>query len=801
MKATLKWLSDFVSIDAPLVQVCEKLTMAGLEVMEMRSVGGWKHVVVGEIVEVKPHPHADRLHLATVNLGDKQQTVICGAPNLVIGDRIAFASVGAELVEGHSGEKTVLKPAKIRGIPSEGMICSEKELGISDSHEGILVLQKEAPLGMALDEYMGDTLLDIEVTPNRADCLSVIGIAREIAAQIKGSLNIPQVSYAQSGKPIESYISVEIRDADLCPRYCASLITDIKLEPSPGWMQQRLLACGMRPINNIVDITNYVMLEYGQPLHAFDYGELRGGKIIVRRARSGDSIVTLDGVARNPDTDMLLIADEERALAIAGIMGGEGTEISERTSTVLIESANFNQAVIHRGSVKLKLASEASLRFEKGLSPELAMEALKRATQLLQDLAHGQVAPGIIDVYPGKQEVRYIAISTAEVNRLLGIEVSMSQMVQALESLGFTLETVSEMEGKVNVTAPWWRTDVTCAADLVEEVARIIGYDNIPATMLSASLMQGRSPQIIDFRQKVRDILVSCGLQEVLTYSLTSMEALKKLSPDLQYDGPQPMQVDHPMSREFECLRTSIRGGVLSALARNQRYGQKNIRLFELGKVFLPREKDLPDEKEILCGLICSELEELFWRQKEEAVDFYLIKGVVETLLSELGLSSSYQVSHDAALEEGQRTDIFVNNMCLGVAGQLNRAVARAYDVSGSVYIFELDLDRVFSLMDHRYIFKPLSRYPDVIRDLALIVDEGVAYQQVYDSISRFKLVSRVNLFDLYQGDQVPHGKKSMAFRIFYGSEEHTLTDAEVNGVQKAILKKLSQEFGAILRE
>ncbi|HIE17667.1 MAG TPA: phenylalanine--tRNA ligase subunit beta, partial [Dehalococcoidia bacterium] len=559
---------------------------SGLEVGEVQAVGkNWENIVVGRIVDVAPHPNADRLRLATVDLGKQRSTVVCGAPNLTVGDKVAFARVGAQLIDAHTGRITQLKPAEIRGIVSEGMICSEKELGISESHEGIMILPPEATVGSPLSAYLGDTILDFDITPNRPDCLSVIGIAREIAALTQSKLRIPDIHYEELVEPIDSFASVKIAESDLCPRYCASLLTGVKVASSPEWLRRRLLACGMRPINNIVDITNYVMLEYGQPLHAFDYDHIKGKQIIVRRAGDGETITTLDGVERTLSPDILAIADTERAIAVAGVMGGLETEVSDNTTIVLIESANFNQAAIRRASARLKLSSEASLRFEKGLSRDLPLIALRRATQLMAELAGGKAARGIIDVYPGRLEKKPLFLSTGEVKRLLGVEMGVSEIISALEWLGFSCKE-AESPSAIKVEVPWWRTDVSCVADLVEEVARILGYDKIPTTMLSAPLPKHDPTPILSLRQQLRSILVSCGFQEVLTYSLTSLTMLSKLSPQLRLTGVQPLRVANPMSREQEYLRTSLRPGILSVLARNERYQVEGIRLFEVGKVF-----------------------------------------------------------------------------------------------------------------------------------------------------------------------------------------------------------------------
>jgi phenylalanyl-tRNA synthetase beta chain len=572
------------------------LTMAGTEVKGWQVIGGnWENIVVGQIVALSPHPSADRLSLPTVNLGTEQQTVVCGAPNLKLGDKVVFARVGAQLIDGHTGQLIHLESVKIRGVTSAGMVCSEKELGISDSHEEIMVLPADAPVGTPLADYMGDVIFDLDITPNRPDCLSVIGIAREVAALSGQEVHLPQAIYDEAAAPIDRQISIEIAAPDLCPRYCASLITEVKVAPSPRWMQQRLLACGMRPINNIVDVTNYVMLEYGEPLHAFDYNQIRGKKIIVRRAEEGEVLVTLDGAKRLLSRDMLVIADQERAVAIAGVMGGADSEMTEQTTAILLEAANFNPASIYHTGNSLNLPSEARLRFERGISPELALPAAKRATQLIIQLAGGKAAKGLVDAYPGKQERKPILLSTGEVSRLLGVEFSLEQIKGALASLGFDCQP-ADSASEVWVTAPYWRSDINLAEDLVEEVARIIGYDQIPVTMLSESVPRQNPEPILGLKQEARRSLTGYGFQEVINYSLTSLDLLNKLLPKPHPLEPEPLRVANPMTAEQEYLRPDLRANLLAALAANRRHEEGGIRLFELGRVYLPQPKDLPSE-------------------------------------------------------------------------------------------------------------------------------------------------------------------------------------------------------------
>jgi phenylalanyl-tRNA synthetase beta chain len=800
MKVSLRWLKEYVDFSLSVEELCQRLTMAGLEVGEVEVIGGsWSNIVVGKIMDVTTHPNADRLRLVTVDLGEQNSTVVCGAPNVAIGKKVAFARVGSQLTDGHSGETVELKPAKIRGIVSQGMVCSEKELGISDSHEGIMILADEAVVGTPLAEYLGDTILDLDITPNRPDCLSVIGIAREIAALTGSKVHLPEISYVESEKTIDSYAAVQIVEPDLCPRYCASLLTDIKIAESPQWLQRKLLVCGMRPINNIVDVTNYVMLEYGQPLHAFDYNKIRGKQVIVRRAAYSEAMATLDGVQRTLNSNVLVIADKERAVAVAGIMGGGDTEVTANTTTVLIESANFNQAIIHRGSLGLRLSSEASLRFEKGLSRDLPLIALKRATQLLAELAEGKAAKGIIDVYPGKQRSKPIFLPVADVKRLLGVELKPSEICETLELLGFGCREV-EPNQQIQVEVPWWRTDVNCTADVVEEIARIIGYDKIPTTMLSSSLPIYEPVPMLSLRRQLRNILVSCGFQEVLTYSLTSLEMLGMLSPELSLIGPNPMKLANPMSREQEFLRTSLRAGVLSVLARNERYQENGIRLFEIGKVFMPREMDLPQEKEMLCAVLSGSHRNLSWRGEEEPVDFFVAKGVLETILSRLEVAARFEVSEDESLFPGRIADVVVENDKLGTVGELHPRVAKAFGLSGITYLIEIDLDKLSSFAVTVKTFQAIPRYPSTSRDIALLVDDKVTYQQICSIIQSFSLVNSVVLFDFYVGEQVPAGKKSLAFRIVYQSSTHTLTDGEVDEVQTKILDRLQRELGATLR-
>jgi phenylalanyl-tRNA synthetase beta chain len=827
MKISLKWLKDYVDLKFAPKELAERLTMAGIEVKAVNTMGGWENMVVGEVLAVNPHPSADRLKLATVNLSGQQLIVVCGAPNIAVGQKVPFAHVGAQLIDGHTGEVVTLEPAKIRGILSEGMVCSEKELGISESHEGIMVLPSEAPIGMPLSEYLGDTIFDLEVTPNRPDCLCVIGIAREVAALTEQEVRLPKSDYEEEEQSIDALVSVNIAAPDLCPRYCASLITGVTISSSPVWLQQRLKSYGMRPINNVVDITNYVMLENGQPLHAFDYHKLKGQKIIVRRAEKGEVMTTLDEVERTLDEDVLVIADGEKPVAIAGIMGGLESEVTDETTAILLESANFARATIRRGARRFQLNSEASLRFEKGLSRELPLVALKRATRLFQELANGKVAKGVVDVYPGKVKPKGILVSTEGVKRLAGLEVGIDEIVRVLTSLGFecsqnVIASEAKQSPQISVTTPYWRSDISCAADLVEEVVRIIGYDKIPTTMLSSTLPEQEPSPRFELRERIRKIMVGLGFQEVLTYSLTSLEKLRKLSLEL---GSEPLKVANPMTKEQEYLRPNLRAGLLATLAHNQKVDEGGIKVFEIGKVFLPQhpsviaspsspslrgaqaakqspraENELPWEREILCALLSGTKSDLSWRGEKGELDFFDAKGVAENLLRGLRITAEFKPGSDQNLSPAESAEIITDGDRIGVLGVLHPRVAQAFELSGTVCLIEIDLERLLTRPIGEKRYTPIYRFPAVSRDIALVMDEHTSYRQVESIIRNFPLVTEVTLFDLYTGEQIPQGKKSFAIRIVYQSPEHTLTDEEVNQVQQKMLDKLNQELGADLR-
>ncbi len=789
MKAPLSWLAEYAPLRGSPDEIAHRLTMQGIETAYLPGpASGWDGVVVGRVVELEPHPNADRLRLATVDIGADAKQVVCGAPNVAVGQRIAFASVGAELVNGHTGERMTLAAATIRGVRSEGMVCSERELGLSDDHEGILVLPDDAPIGAALADCIaaGDTF-EVEVTANRGDCLSMLGVAREIAAGSGERVTEPSIAYDEA--PTPNPVRVEIRDAELCARYTATVIRGVRIAPSPAWLRQRLEAAGQRPINNVVDVTNYVMLEYGQPLHAFDLARVRRQTIVVRQAAPGERLATLDGVERELAPPMLVIADPERAVALAGVMGGANSEVSDATTDILLESATFNAINTRRTAAALRVRTEASTRFEKGLHPDLAERALRRATALIAQAAGGVPDAGIADAYPGRAAPRTAPLASAKLSGLLGMEISDETIAEALASLGFEAER--QAPGVFSVTAPYWRTDVAIEEDLIEEVARIVGYDAVPAIPLGGRVPSHPPQTERDVREEARDLLAAAGLHETISPSLTAAPA-----------GAPALRVLNPMSREQEALRTSMRPGVLRALSAGLRHANGALGLFEVGKVYLPRGNDLPDERETAVFTAAQARGGALWDGALAPRDFYYAKGIVQSLLANLGLTPAFEACADPLLHPGRAASILLDGAPVGVIGELHPREAEVYDMAGQTVAFgELDIRALAQRTPWlRHAFRPFSRYPAADRDLALVVDRATPAAELHAIIAEHPLVSRASLFDAFEGGTLAPGKKSLAFRVELQSNERTLGPDEINDAMAAITQQLAARAGATLR-
>ncbi len=800
MKVSLKWLRDYVEVSLPPEELAAKLTASGNEVAALIRTGGdWDRVHVAQVTRVEPHPNADRLRLATVDTGQEVRTVVCGAPNLATGQRVAYASVGAHLADGHNGEAMELKAARIRGVVSEGMICSERELGLSDQHEGILVLPETAPLGAALRDYLGDVVFDIDVTPNRPDCYSVVGVAREVAVLTGKQVHEPEDRYPEGDRAIAGRASVEIADPDLCLRYTASLVAGVRVAPSPAWMQQRLVAAGMRPINNVVDITNYVMLEVGQPLHAFDFDTVRGRNILVRRATPGESMTTLDGVTREFTSNALLICDAAGPVGVAGIIGGAHSEVSESTTTVLLESANFNQINIRQTETSLRIGTEASRRFDKGLHPHSAEVGLRRATKLLVEICGGTAARGIIDEYPAKREIPAVEVTQRRLTAVLGTSLSAGVVYDVLTALGCRL--TGEWEPGFRVTPPWWRPDLRIQDDFAEEIARILGYDELPTTSIRGSIPHAAPNPLRQLKEQSSDILAALGMQEVINYSLVSYANLQKIAPHPSVSSVTPLKVANPMSNEQEYLRTTLRPSVLVNLANNERFAQGPIRLFEAGRIYLPRADDLPEERDLVTGIITGAAAGQGWAQATRQSDFFDAKGLIEGWLHQLNVNAEFRPASDPNLIPGRTAEIRAGGERLGVVGELHPDVAGRFDIeSDPVYLFELDLAAMLPHLGAGRRFRSIPRFPAVTEDLALVVDLAAEASAIEAAIRNGRLVTHARLFDVYTGAGVAAGKKSLAYQVTYQSSSHTLTNEEVAEARRQLLAQLAAGLGAHLR-
>ncbi|MGE5602717.1 MAG: phenylalanine--tRNA ligase subunit beta [Nitrososphaerales archaeon] len=824
MKVPLSWLKDFVDVDLPVEQLAERMTLAGLEVESIERIGElWDRdkIFVGQILEVVRHPDAERLTLVRVDYGaDAPMTVVTGAPNMMPyigqdlsdgkGPKVAYAMSGARLIDGHSEERRVvrLKPSKIRGVVSEGMVCSEKELDLSDSHEGNLVLPQDAPVGMPLVDYMGDVVLDYDVKGAFGHLQCIYGAAREVAA-LTGKPLRREVMTILEREPVTitpdaDFAAIVIDAPDLCLRYSAALIESVTIGPSPMWMQQRLQRTGMRPINNVVDITNYVMLELGQPLHAFDYELLRqraGGQrpaIIMRRALPGERMKTLDGTDRTLDPDMLMITDTAGSIAVAGVMGGAETEVSDNTSSILLESANFNFLSIRRTSQMLGLRSEAASRFGKRIDPELTIKALARACELLEQLAGGKTRPAYGDNYPGKPEPKQIELAPVYVNRLLGIDLPAAEMVRILEALEFTVDRSGAC---LSVSVPSFRQDVSIPADLVEEIGRIYGYDQLPPTLLQDELPQTQRNVGLEAEEKVRDVLVGCGLDEVITYSMIDVrdEAKLRLPPTSH------VTVLNPLTVERGHLRVTLLPSLIETAQANLRFVERAA-IFEVGRVYLPQpEQELPAEPRRLAALLAGPREAGTWLKHDaEPMGFFDLKGVLETLIARLGMTNvAWERGSHPALHPGRTARMLVNGAEVGVLGELHPQVRAAFDMPNlPVTVMELDLDALLAGWGAKQEMNTFSSQPAVFEDLAVIVDQATPASQVATLIRQAggRLLIDVRLFDVYRGGQVPAGKKSLAYSLTFQAPDRTLTAEDTAKARQKIVARLERELGAALR-
>lgn len=781
MKVPYSWLKEFVDTDLDPYQVAEVLTMGAIEVEGVEEVGPtFKGVVVAQVGKIWPHPNASRLSLCEVRLPGRVFKVVCGAPNLVEGAKVAFAPPGAEL------GSMKIESRRIRGELSEGMICSEAELELSEEASGIMVLDPSAPLGVDLGEYLSlrDYILELSPTPNRGDCLSVLGVAREVAALTGSPLRLPEISLSEEDVPCEEFIKVEILAPEHCPRYTARYLWDVKIAPSPLWMRLRLLRSGMRPINNVVDITNYVMLELGQPLHAFDYERLKGKKIVVKLAGEGQTFVTLDGKERVLDPETLLICDAEGPVAIGGVMGGLDSEIREDTQKVLLESAHFCPSSIRRTSRALRIDSEAAYRFSRGVDPEIAPLASARAADLMLRLCGAKLAKGLVDVYARPWRPKKIAVDFQWIRDFLGVPLTEEEAIRYLQRLNMRVERERE---SWYVVPPSYRFDIHREVDLAEEIGRLKGYWKVPEVL--PRLLPVPRRRWGEIEERLKALMVGFGFYEAITYSFISPKTAAVLG------VPEGLRLLNPLSEDQAVMRTSLLPGLIEVAKFNVSRGIKDLKVFELRKVFIPQADALPREEKFLSALAMGDLNPRWWRGKGEQVDFYAVKGWVEGVLEELGIKGAkYLPAEDVpCLHPGQGAWLEVKGEKMGILGRLSAEAEKAFDLEG-VYVFELYLEELLKGVEPFKTYKPLPKFPGTYRDLAFLVDEDLQAERVLEMVRALQLpyLEGIEVLDCYSGPPLPEGKKNLALRLYFRAEDRTLTDEEANEAQWKVIEALT---------
>lgn len=844
MRVPLSWLKEYVEITLSPEELAHTLTMAGLEVESIEYIGkSWgDRVITAQIDHLEKVEGSDHLNYTKINTGQSQINVICGAPNIHLGDKVPLALPGAQL-----GDVTISETRKF-GYVSQGMLCSPRELGMGNDHDGIYLLEPDTEIGRPLVDLFGEVVLDFAIKAHRGDLSSIIGVAREVAALTKQTLRIPQMSAQEQGTPVTDMVKVTVEDTELCPRYTARVVSNVIISASPDWMARRLLAAGMRPISNVVDITNYVLLEFGQPLHSFDYDLVPDHHIIVRHARPGEEMTTLDGVKRKLTPEMLVIADPTGPTAIAGVMGGAASEVSAKTTTVLLESANFKASNVRRTATKLGLRTDASSHYEKGIDPELTLAGANRAVQLMTELAAGTVHPGRVDIYPAPVQPRTLDFSTDDVTWLTSMHVTQDEVIESLTALEFVVEAADD--GKhMRVTVPTYRSDVREPADLVEEVIRLIGYEHIPATIPSGPLPEQVVDRWFEREQVVRNLLLGVGLNEVVTYTLTNRARMVKLLAHADASSVKALfqprsrsavqeearlaaanvataavpfdvrsipavTLANPLNADMDVLRLTLLSNLMETIQENSKYTQDGLRFFELGRRYFPSEdkRQLPQERRTI-GIALSGPTETTWLPElARPADFYDLKGAVETLLEGLKISCyrfvttqhpTFHPGRCALLELGYKTDSGAESFHpVGVLGEVHPVVQQHYDLSQRTYLAELDLADLYDAVPERLTYQPISRHQALTRDLALVVDQHIAAREIQDQIVRHggELLRSVELFDVYTGDPLPAGKKNLTYSLVYQAQDRTLKDAEANALQERIVRLLNEDFGAVLR-
>lgn len=791
MKIPYSWLKDYAEVNVDPHTLGDKLTLSGSALEEVIIQGdNIKNVVTCKIKKIEKHPDADRLSVCQVDIGTEEIQIVTAATNMKEQDIVPVALHKSILADG-----TEIKKGKMRGVVSNGMFCSEEELGIAGDEpvHGLMILPADAPIGMDIKEYLGlnKAILDFEITSNRPDCLSIVGMARETAATLRTSYKMPNFNYeAKCSSNINDELKVEVKD-ELCRRYMAKGVKNVKVKPSPGWMQERLLEAGVRPINNIVDITNFVMLELGQPMHAFDARQIESKTIVVERALDGEKFTTLDEIERELDSSILMIKDASKSVAIAGIMGGLNSEIQDDTTEVIFESANFEGTNIRVSSKKLNLRSESSSRFDKDIDPNLAKLAIDRACALICELGCGEVMEGTIDVYNSVKEESSITVDSKWINKFLGTDISNEEMKEALDSL----DLKTKLNGNdLNITIPTFRIDIAIKEDIAEEVARIYGYDKIPTTIFKVATEREPKYKNDILTDVVIETMIGSGVNQSISYSFVSPKVFDKVNIPADSKLRNVVKIKNPLGEDYSVMRTTTLPSIMESLGRNYSRNNDYVRLFEIGRTYIPNEDQtkLPTEKNVLTIGIYGDC------------DYLDLKGIVENVIDGLGITKAKYVreSENPSYHPGKTASLMVRNKKVGVFGEIHPDVTESYGIDVDCYVAELDLDVLFEASSTTKTYKPLPKFPAVTRDIALLCDDSILVAEIEETIRKAggNLVEKVQLFDIYKGAQIPEGKKSIAYAIAYRDEKKTLEDKDIAKVHDKILKALEHKLGAVLR-
>jgi len=796
MKISYNWLKKYINLTLSPEELKDKMTFAGIEVEAVEELGkDLRQIKIAQIVKFDQHPNAEKLSICQVDNGTEIMQVICGASNCKNDIKVAFAGIGTQI------QDFKIKKAKLRGEISFGMICSEDELGISNDHDGIMILPEDAPVGTDLASYLGfeDTCYDVEITPNRPDLLGIIGVARDLSALLKLPLTLPESKLIESNEPIKNHLSLENKIPELCTRYTARMIKNVEIKESPDWLKKQLISVGLRPINNVVDITNFVMMEFGHPLHAFDYNLIHGKKIIVRKALENEKFPALDGVTYKLKKDDIVIADEKRTIALAGIIGGENSYITSTTKDVVIEAANFLYSSIRKTSGRTKISTDSSYRFERDITDEVAELASIRACELILKITGGELLKGKLDSFLSQKELTKVSVRPSRVKKILSIDVPPKQIVEYLTALG--LNFIKESEDNLVFEIPNYRKDLTREIDLIEEIIRLNGYNNVPTFLKSQNIM---NKPVFYARRKIEDTLVNYGFSEVINWNFGDPDDLDKFNIKKEDERRNFAKLKNPLGESFSIMRSMLLPSLLKNAIYNINHGQKNIRLFELKKVFTRKDEKLATEKLHLSGILIGELNPVYWKDSSEQLDFFDVKGIMEDIIAELKLENcKYRTSQESFYQQGIGADVIVKEKIVASLGKIDPKIAVKYDINMPMFAFDIDLNAIFAMDNFSDpVFENIPKFPPILRDISFMISKEHKYADIIGTIKKVgkNSISKIVLFDEFVGKNIKEGFHSLTFSLVFSSDTKTLTDGYINNILKKVIKALLNSYNAEMR-